>query len=67
MLRDFHAKHSEPALESCMKRWEESAIEIQRNAGVNGRRSRALPWAVSIRVVPPSLSVPYGIEGSFIF
>lgn len=47
--------------------YERHMAEIQRSTGVNGRRRWMLSLMASIRVVPPSLSVPLWDEGLFIF
>ena len=58
-------KYPEPALESCVR--VHIVPEIQRNTGVNGRRSRVSQEAALIRVVPPSLrSLVVGMEALFI-
>ena len=64
-LRGPCVKYPEPALESCVT--VHIVPEIQRNTGVNGKRSRMSRQVALIRVVPPSLrSLTMGMEALFI-
>ncbi len=58
----FSGKKTEPALESCMRKCV-YYTKMQRSTGVNGRISEHL----LIRVVPPMISVPCGLNSLAVF